>query len=208
MINMDMVGRLVDSTSALNVGGLGTSPAWGVIPGIMQQNAFRLKADSSGAGPSDHTSFYNKGIPVLFFFTGIHRDYHKPSDDADKINYEGMVRVIGAIEQVIGAMDAAPRPRFTPTKQSAMGKVRFKVTLGIMPDYAFQGEGLRVDGVIADRPAAHAGILPGDIIIRLGRDDVRGMQSYMEALSHQQPGNVADVVVRRGAEELHFKVQL
>jgi hypothetical protein len=208
MINMDMVGRLVDSSSALTVGGLGTSPSWGIIPGILEKDHFRLNADSSGAGPSDHTSFYNRGVPVLFFFTGIHHDYHKPSDDADKINYEGMVRVIGAIEQVVTTMDAAPRPAFRQTKQSSMGKVHFKVTLGIMPDYAFQGEGLRVDGVIEGKPAAHAGLQPGDVIIHLGADEVRGMQSYMEALSHLAAGDRTEVVVLRNGQKLKLPVQL
>ncbi len=207
MINMDMVGRLVDSSSALTVGGLGTSPSWGIIPGILQQDGLRLVPDSSGAGPSDHTSFYNKGIPVLFFFTGSHRDYHKPTDDADKLNYPGMVRVIQAIEQVLTTMDPAPRPQFTHTKQSSMGRVHFKVTLGIMPDYAFQGVGLRVDGVIDGRPAAHAGLQPGDVIVRLGRDEVRGMQSYMEALSHQKAGNIADLEFLRGGTRMKVKVQ-
>lgn len=208
MINMDMVGRLVDSSSALTVGGLGTSPSWSIIPPIMSKDGFRLVRDSSGVGPSDHTSFYHKGIPVLFFFTGTHPDYHKPSDDADKINYSGMLRVIKSIEQVVTTLDNAPRPKFTPTKESSLARVRFKVTLGIMPDYAFQGVGLRVDGVIEGRPASHAGVLAGDIIIRLGKDEVRGMQSYMEALSHQKTGNIADLVVQRAGKEIRMKVQL
>ncbi|MBS1616376.1 MAG: M28 family peptidase [Bacteroidetes bacterium] len=208
MINMDMVGRLVDSSSALTVGGLGTSPSWNIIPPIMSEDGFRLVCDSSGVGPSDHTSFYHKGIPVLFFFTGTHPDYHKPTDDADKINYPGMLRVIKAIEQVVTSLDNAPRPHFTPTKESSLARVRFKVTLGIMPDYAFQGVGLRVDGVIDGRPAAHAGVQTGDIITRLGKDEVRGMQSYMEALSHQKTGNIADLVVQRAGKEILMKVQL
>jgi hypothetical protein len=208
MLNMDMVGRLVDSTQKLTVGGIGTSPSWNIIPEVLRREGFKLTTDSSGVGPSDHTSFYNKGIPVLFVFTGIHSDYHKPSDDADKINYPGEARVIQTVENIIKQMDALPRPPFTATKQSSMSTVRFKVTLGIMPDYSYQGEGVRVDGIIEGRPAAKAGIKQGDVIIRLGSDEVKGMQSYMEALSHQKAGNVADVVLRRGENELKLKVEL
>src|SRR5213079_1736763 len=90
MINMDMVGRLSDSSNILHIGGYGTSPAWSTVLGAMKTTSdFVAKFDSSGTGPSDHTSFYIKDIPVLFFFTGVHSDYHKPSDDADKINYNG-----------------------------------------------------------------------------------------------------------------------
>jgi hypothetical protein len=208
MLNMDMLGRLVDSTQKLTVGGIGTSPSWNIIPEVLRREGFTPSTDSSGIGPSDHTSFYNKGIPVLFVFTGIHADYHKPSDDADKINFPGEAHVISAVENIIKQMDALPRPPFTATKQSSVGMVRFKVTLGIMPDYSFQGEGVRVDGVIEGRPAAKAGIKQGDVIIRLGSDEVKGMQSYMEALSHQKAGNVADVVLRRGEKELQLKVEL
>src|SRR5262249_25579957 len=105
MINMDMVGRLNDSTRVVTLGGYGTSPAWGkIFPDENDQKDkryFTLKYDSSGPGPSDHTSFYRKDIPVLFYFTGLHPDYHKPSDDADKINYEGERHIIGFIYVMI-----------------------------------------------------------------------------------------------------------
>lgn len=208
MINMDMLGRLVDSTKALTVGGVGTSPQWAELPADLRKQGFKIVLDSSGTGPSDHTSFYNKGIPVLFFFTGVHSDYHKPSDDADRINYAGEAQVIQTIEAVVKREDALPRPHFTPTKQSSMGKVRFKVTLGIMPDYAYQGEGVRVDGVTEGRPAQKAGIVAGDVIIRLGDDAIRGMQSYMEALSHQKGGKATDVIIRRGDKDIRLKLEL
>jgi aminopeptidase YwaD len=208
MLNMDMIGRLVDSTKALSVGGLGTAPEWARVADIVKKGGFRISIDSSGAGPSDHTSFYNKGIPVLFFFTGVHSDYHKPSDDADKINYEGEAQVIHTIENVIKGLESSPRPRFTPTRQTSMGKVRLKVTLGIMPDYSYQGEGVRVDGVIDGKPAAKAGILAGDIITQLGTDPVKGMQTYMEALSHQSAGTTVEVTLLREEKEKRLKVRL
>ena len=188
MINMDMIGRLNDSTRALTIGGIGTSPSWADVLSSVRKAGFKVNTDSAGVGPSDHTSFYNKGIPVLFFFTGVHSDYHKPGDDADKVNFAGEAKVIRAIQTVVKDLNRAPRPHFTPARQSSMGKVRFKVTLGIIPDYSWTGEGVRADGVTDGKPAAKAGLRTGDIIIRLGNDDVKGMQTYMEALSRQKEG--------------------
>jgi hypothetical protein len=207
MINMDMVGRLNDSTHALTLGGVGTSPAWADALAAIRKNDFKVNVDSAGVGPSDHTSFYNKGIPVLFFFTGIHSDYHKPGDDADKINYAGEARIIRSIGDVVKQMDKAPRPRFTPTKQSSMGRVRFKVTLGIIPDYSWTGEGLRADGISPGKAAERAGMQAGDLIIRLGNDEVNGIQTYMEALSHQAPGAKTTVVILRDGKKMELPVE-
>jgi hypothetical protein len=207
MINMDMIGRLNDSTHALTIGGIGTSPAWEGVVASVRSSGFRINTDSAGIGPSDHTSFYNKGIPVLFFFTGVHADYHKPGDDADKINYAGEASVIRTIRNVVKSLESAPRPAFTPTKQSSMGRVRFKVTLGIIPDYSWQGEGVRADGISEGKPAARAGLRAGDIILRLGNDEVRGMQTYMEALSHQQEGAKTTVTILRDGKKLVLPVE-
>jgi hypothetical protein len=208
MLNMDMLGRLTDSTRAVMVGGIGTAPQWSIVADILHRKGFRAVIDSSGIGPSDHASFYNKGIPVLFFCTGIHSDYHKPTDDSDKINYAGEASIIHAIEGIIMAIDRGPRPHFTPTKQENKGKARFKAALGIMPDYAYPGEGVRVNGISEGRPAAKAGIMPGDVIIRIGNDVVRDMQSYTDALSHLNAGNVTEITIRRGDKELKLKVAL
>ncbi len=207
MVNMDMVGRLNDSTHSLTVGGIGTSPIWGKY--ITKNNPdFRIGYDSSGVGPSDHTSFYNAGIPVLFFFTGSHSDYHKPTDDADKINYPGEALVMHYIYDVVKKMDKEPKPVFTVTKQPVMGKTRFKVTLGIIPDYAYQEEnGLRVDGVSEGRPAALAGIKAGDIISQMGEHKIKGIQSYMEALGAFKPGDKTDVKILRGKDEKTVQVE-
>lgn len=206
MINMDMVGRLNDSTHALEIGGVGTSPAWASIISKPNKN-FRISVDSSGVGPSDHTSFYHANIPVLFFFTGTHRDYHKPSDDADKINYKGEVAVIHYVYNVVATMDKQPKPQFHATKQNSIGRVNFKVTLGIMPDYAYQDKGVRIDGVSDGKPASRAGLKEGDIIVQLGEYKVQGMQSYMEALSHFNKGDKTTVKVKRGNKELEMPLQ-
>ncbi|MBS1772536.1 MAG: M20/M25/M40 family metallo-hydrolase [Bacteroidetes bacterium] len=206
MINMDMVGRLNDSTHALTVGGVGSSPAWFTVIDKSNPN-FKIGYDSSGVGPSDHTSFYYQSIPVLFFFTGLHTDYHKPSDDADKINYKGEAMVINYIYDVVKKMETLPKPQFTPTKQTTVGKVRFKVTLGIMPDYSFQDGGVRVDGVSEGKPAIKAGIKGGDIIIQLGDNKINGMQTYMEALGKFAEGDKTTVKVLRDGKEVTMTIE-
>lgn len=206
MINLDMVGRLNDSTHALTVGGVGTSPAWGEFLEKPNKN-FKIAIDSSGVGPSDHTSFYHANIPVLFFFTGTHKDYHKPSDDADKINYPGEAQVISYVYALVNTMEKKDRPAFTQTKQTSVGKTRFKVTLGIMPDYTYQEGGVKADGVTDGKAAALAGVKAGDIIIQLGEHKIQGMQTYMEALGKFSPGDKTTVIIRRGNEEITLPIE-
>lgn len=208
MINLDMVGRLNDSTHALTVGGVGTSPAWADVVAMGRQQ-FKLVIDSSGIGPSDHTSFYYAGIPVLFFFTGTHKDYHKPTDVAELINYDGEVSVIKYAEEIMAKMDKdGSKPKYTTTKQNTVGKVRFKVTLGIMPDYSYQDGGVRVDGVSEGRPAANAGIKAGDVLLQLGDHKIQSMQSYMEALGKFTPGDTTQIRLKRGDKEMSLPILL
>ena len=170
MINMDMVGRLNDSSKTVTIGGYGTSPEWGnLFTTISSDQNFINRYDSSGTGPSDHTSFYLKDIPVLFFFTGVHSDYHRPTDDADKINYTGEYRIVKYIYKVIEAANNKGRLAFSKTRETPAGdRIKLNVTMGIMPDYAFSGTGVRADGISDGRPAQKAGIKPGDIILQLG----------------------------------------
>ena len=206
MINMDMVGRLNDSTHGLSIGGYGTSPMWGQL--ITEKDKFfTIKFDSSGTGPSDHTSFYRKDIPVLFFFTGAHSDYHKPTDDADKINYNGELQVVKYIYNVIDAANKKGKFAFTKTRETASsGRSSFKVSLGIMPDYTFSGSGVRVDGISEGKIAQKAGIKPGDVIVQLGDIKFTDVQSYMGALGKFNKGDAAKVKVKRGSEELIFDI--
>lgn len=206
MINIDMVGRLNDSTHALTIGGIGTSPAWAQF--LAKPNKeFKIVVDSSGIGPSDHTSFYNAGIPVLFFFTGLHSDYHKPSDDADKINYPGEVAVINYMDEIVAQLETEPKPGYTVTKAPAIGKTKFKVTLGIMPDYTFNDGGVRVDGVTEGKPAIRAGVKIGDIIVQLGDYKVQGMQTYMEALGKFASGDKTTVTVMREGKTVVLPIE-
>ncbi|MEO5984559.1 MAG: M20/M25/M40 family metallo-hydrolase [Ferruginibacter sp.] len=205
MINMDMIGRLNDSTHGLAIGGFGTSPEWNFL--LAKDEYLKIKYDSSGSGPSDHTSFYRKDIPVLFFFTGSHIDYHKPTDDAIKINYSGEARIVEYIFTAIQKADAKSKLAFLKTRETmAMGKSTFKVSLGIMPDYTFTGAGVRVDGVTDGRPAQKAGMKPGDIITELGAHKFYDVQTYMKALSQFGKGESAKVKVIRGKDELVFDI--
>ena len=206
MINMDMVGRLDTAKNSVQVGGYGTSPAWGKVFGTMPSEHFKIKFDSSGTGPSDHTSFYNVGIPVLFFFTGTHSDYHKPSDDEDKINYTDELRIVKYMYTLIGKLDAEPKMAFTKTREDSSAKVSFKVTLGIMPDYTFEGKGVSVDGVTDGKPAAKSGIKRGDTIIQLGEIKTDDMQTYMKALSKFTKGDTSKVKIVRDKKELIFDI--
>lgn len=196
MLNMDMIGRMEEGQ--LEVSGTGTSPIW---EEILNQMACKLdvKKTKSGTGPSDHTSFYYQNIPVLHFFTGTHYDYHKPSDDADKINFEGVKQVLGYILGVIQLSQPYPEFEFTATKSAHDGATpRFTVTLGIMPDYMYQDGGVKVDGVTEGKPASGAGIKVGDVILKLGDISTDDMMMYMEALSAFKPGDKTTVTYKRG----------
>jgi len=210
MINMDMVGRLNDSTKTLTVGGYGTSPQWAsFIPVNDRKSPFVIKIDSSGTGPSDHTSFYLKDIPVLFFFTGLHPDYHKPTDDFDRINYTGELQIITFINNIIIATNQQNQKLvFTKTRETQTGtSARFSVSLGVMPDYTFPGSGVRVDGISEGRPAQKAGMKAGDIIIQLGDYNVSSLENYMQALGKFKKGDNTKVKFKRGDEIIEALVQ-
>ena len=209
MINMDMIGRLNDSTKALAVGGFGTSPQWASVINVNEKKLpFAIKIDSSGSGPSDHTSFYRKDIPVLFFFTGQHRDYHRPSDDADRINYEGELAIINYINSVINNLAKQnQRLAFTKTRETQVSVSSFKVTMGIMPDYTYSGVGVRADGVTDGRPASKAGLKAGDVIVQLGEHTVSSVETYMQALNKFNKGDKTKVKYKRGAEVLESEIQ-
>jgi hypothetical protein len=206
MINMDMVGRLNDSTHGFTIGGYGTSPVWGQELSAADKY-FQINFDSSGTGPSDHTSFYRKDIPVLFFFTGAHSDYHKPSDDADKINYTGELMLIKYIYSVIEKTNDKGKLAFTKTREAQqMGKRSFSVSMGIMPDYTFSGTGVRADGISEGKPAEKAGLKTGDIIIQIGDYKIPDVQGYMQTLGKFKKGDATKVIVKRGTEEKVFDV--
>ena len=205
MINMDMVGRLKQD-STLAVYGVGTSP---ILKQVVKANnsKFKIIENESGVGPSDHTSFYNSNIPVLHFFTGQHEDYHKPGDDVEKLNYEGMETISAYIFDIITDLDDNGKLPFRKTKNESEDVPRFKVGLGVIPDYLFDGKGMRIDGVSEDKPAQKAGLQKGDIVIKLGDSLVTDMMSYMRALSTFDKGDKTEVIVKRGDDEVEASIE-
>ncbi|MEM6963865.1 MAG: M28 family peptidase [Bacteroidota bacterium] len=207
MFNMDMIGML-NEDKVLAVQGTGTSPVWKSI--LEKENAQGLvvKQSKSGVGPSDHTSFYLKNIPVLHFFTGQHDYYHKPTDDAHILNYEGIIAVSDFMLALIKEVDGS-KLEFTKTKDNQQRKAAsFKVTLGVMPDYVFNGRGMRVDSVIEGRVGHKGGLKDGDIIIRIGNTNVTDIYAYMEGLSKYQRGDKTEVVVIRKDKDKKKEVKL
>lgn len=207
MMNMDMVGRLKKEERTLTVLGSGTSPAWKEVLEKINIDSVKIKESESGVGPSDHTSFYLSDIPVLHFFSGSHPDYHKPSDDEDKINYEGQISVMKIILSVIHQLNGKEKLAFVKTKDADNKETpRFKVTLGVVPDYAYEGEGLRIDGVSDGKPAAKAGLKAGDIVMQLGEHKTPDMMSYMKALGKFEKGDTTTIKVKRGNEMVEAQV--
>ncbi|HLP18941.1 MAG TPA: M20/M25/M40 family metallo-hydrolase [Chitinophagales bacterium] len=206
MLNMDMVGHLVDSTQKLMIYGVGTSDVFVDKLNALNRDRFKLVLDSAGVGPSDQTSFYLKKIPVLHFFTGQHSDYHKSGDDPEKINYTGEAKVLEYMLDIITDFSALPEMKFFETQSKESAKTSFKVTLGIMPDYSYQGKGLRMDAVNKDKPAEKAGLKDGDILIELGDVKIDDIYGYMNALSKFKKGDTVPVVVKRGDKTVKASV--
>ena len=205
MINFDMIGRLRGDTLA--VYGTGTSPKWMELLNECNSDSLILVPSESGVGPSDHTSFYLEGIPALHFFTGQHPDYHKPSDTADKINEKGMLKIVNFVDRIIRRLNDEPEFLFTATKdQDEDSTPRFKVTLGVIPDYLYAGQGMRIDGVSDGRPASNSGMKRGDIVIQIDTIEVVDMMSYMTALSLYESGQTSNVTVMRANEPFTLQV--
>ena len=225
MINMDMIGRMKENR--LMIGGVGTARQW--RDWIQAENArvelprnseglkaataaaadkFTLSLNEDGYGPSDHSSFYAKQIPVLFFFTGTHDDYHRPTDTAEKINYEGERRILQFIANLVRSFDAgASRPTYTTARSESQGRsMGFRVYLGTVPNYSESSDGLKLDGVREDSPAAKAGLKAGDRITKLAGREVRNVYDYTSALGEMKAGQEYEVEVVRGGETLRLKI--
>jgi membrane-associated protease RseP (regulator of RpoE activity) len=205
MVNMDMVGRLQDKD--LTVYGTGTSPVWdGMLTKLDADSTFTLKRIPDGIGPSDHSQFYGKDIPVLFFFTGTHSDYHKPSDDWDKINYPGEQKVTQFVYNIVQELDSDPsRPQFTRTASTtaSSGDNRgFNVTLGIVPDYGEGKDGLKIGSIRPGGPAEKAGLKAGDLIVMMAGKKVLNIYDYMGILGELKSGQQVDVEVIRDGKQV------
>ncbi|WP_051408411.1 M28 family peptidase [Sediminibacterium sp. C3] len=206
MINMDMVGRY-DTARKLTIGGYGTSPVWGnTVPELAKNLAFKL--DSAGTGPSDHASFYRKDIPVLFFFTGSHPDYHKASDDWEKINYKGINEIVQLVYKIVETTDTKGKIEFNKTREQQMGRsTRFTVSLGVIPDYGYTGTGMRIDGASAGKLADKIGLKAGDVLLQLGDYKFVDVNSYMQSLSKFKKGDKTRLTYKRGTEEITVEIE-
>ena len=207
MINLDEIGREKDST--LIVYGTGTSPLWDTL--LSQFNSpkqFNLKLNPEGFGPSDHASFYGKDIPVLFFFTGVHPDYHKPSDTWDKINADGEQAILVFVEKIaLEVADRGEKPLFTRADMPRQGgeNLDFRVYFGTVPDFAEQVDGLKISAVRKGSPAEKAGVMGGDIITMFGGKTIKNIYDYTYALQEFKPGDEVELAVKRGDKVLHLK---
>lgn len=211
MINMDMIGRLNNNKLILN--GTGTSSYW--TPKIEELNKkynFSTSMNPEGFGPSDHSSFYAKDIPVLMFFTDLHSDYHKPTDTPDKINTEGQKKVLNMVYDIAFDLNTRKeKPEFTKVavKEDNKGERKsVRVYVGTVPDFSYSDAGYKISGVQAGSPAEIAGILAGDIMIKFGDKDVNNLYDYTAALGEYKPGQEVTVVVKRGSEEISVIVKL
>lgn len=235
MFNMDMIGRLKEEK--LTVGGIGSASEWNNLvkignlesPTLSSQGnsvgvptnqtvgltmsstkpLFNLQLSEDGFGPSDHASFYGKQIPVLFFFTGTHEDYHKPSDTSEKINYTGVLKIANFVSELVKTVDANPtRPTYKVAQSAGMmgGRMNINVSLGTVPGYGDSTDGMLIDGVRTDSPADKAGLKSGDKIVKLAGKEVRNVQDYMVILGDLKAGEEYEIVIVRGTEKMTMKI--
>ncbi|HEX7956293.1 MAG TPA: M28 family peptidase, partial [Pyrinomonadaceae bacterium] len=188
----------------IGIGGTNGRPVLTAVPA----DKFALRLSEDGYGPSDHSSFYARRVPVLFFFTGAHEDYHKPTDTAERINYEGEALVVQFVRELVERLQSSDkRPTYAVAKSDSNSRATsFRVSLGTVPSYGESADGLKLDAVREGSPAAAAGLKAGDKIVRLAGRDVRNVYDYTQALSEMQPGREYEVEVLRDGQRLSMKV--
>ncbi len=210
MLNMDMVGRLRDEK--LTIFGAGTSPIWDdLLKRLAKEGHFDLSLKPEGMGPSDHQSFFMKQIPVLHFFTGTHGDYHRPSDDWDKINIPGTERIAELVEKVAVEVASLPeRPKYVAVKGTANIEERqgSRPYFGSVPDFGTDKPGYALGGVAPGGPAEKAGLKAGDRIVQLGKSKIENLSDFDLALRNFSPGETVEVTVIRGDDRVVVKVVL
>ena len=213
MINMDMIGRL--NEKPITVGGVGSAKTLSETIEVVQKNhTLKIDKNISGMdfGRSDHASFYREDIPVLFFFTGAHQDYHKPSDDWDKIDYQGEKEVLNFVYDLIVQLSTnKEKPIFTEiaNDNSDNQSPSFNVTLGVIPSYGSQKIGMEIDGISRKNgPADKAGIKKGDIIIEINNKKIRNIYDYMARLAELNSGDKIIVKIIRNKIEMELILDL
>jgi len=208
MVNLDMVGRL--DAEKLIVHGTGTSAGFDeLVDRLAAAAGLTTAKEPGGFGPSDHSSFYAKKVPVLHLFTGSHADYHRPTDTADKINYDGMVRLAGLVTDVVAELASGPRPDYREVASTMFARGGGdRPYFGSIPDFGKPGGGYAISGVAKDSPAANGGLQGGDVIVRLGESAITGLDDFDSALRKHKGGERVPVVVRRGGADVTLEVLL
>ena len=212
MVNLDMVGRM-DEEGNVQLGGSPSAQNFSskLHPFFVNSKINIIDLGKGIFSRSDHYNFYKKDIPVLFFFTGIHQDYHTATDDEDKINYNGMIEISKVVEPIVAEFANTEErlifEKMEDEQKTMQSPSKMKVTLGVMPDYAYDGKGVKADNVIDNRPGKISGMLDGDIVIKIQDMDIVDIYKYMEALSNIEPGDKVQITVSRDEEEVILDVQ-
>ncbi|MBN1144054.1 MAG: M28 family peptidase, partial [Bacteroidales bacterium] len=212
MINLDMVGRL-DTVKGLQVGGAGTSREADSLIGLANSKAsLKLVVSREGSGPSDHSSFYSRNIPVFFITTGAHPDYHTPDDDPERINVSGMYRVTGFVHDLVMSVATHPEMlsfREAGPKENSVSGPRMRVTLGFMPDFsATDVEGVRVDLVTKGKAAERGGIRNGDILTAIDGQKIKNIYDYMYRMAKLKKNQIIIVELLRDGKTEVLLIQL
>lgn len=208
MVNLDMVGRL--DADKLVVHGTGTGTGFdALVDRLAAASGLETAKEPGGFGPSDHSSFYAKKIPVLHLFTGSHADYHRPTDTAEKINYDGMVRLAGLVTDLVADLATGPRPDYREVASSMFARGGGdRPYFGSIPDFGKPGGGYAISGVAKDSPAAQGGLQGGDVIVRLGGSAITGLEDFDSALRKHKGGERVPVVVRRAGADVTLEIVL
>lgn len=208
MVNFDMIGRM-DSTKKLIIHGMGSSPEFKpLLDSLNKTYQFKIAFKDDGFGPSDHSSFYAKDIPVIFFFTDLHSDYHRPTDDADKIQYQHEADLLNyALTAIETVVNQPVKPKFTKVQTSSMGRsMAFRVSLGTIPDYGSEGGGMKITGVNPGSPAEKAGLKSGDVIVKIGAEVINNVYDYTAVLGSLSAGKAIDLVYKRNGTEIKTSI--